>query len=82
MLGTWKNWTKKEIPLKYLTVSDHLDILGVKLFGNFIETRAKNGEILIKKINDLINTWKSGKIYAPLRQTNQYKYLCPIKNMV
>lgn len=50
MLGTWKNWTKKEIPLKYLTISDHLDILGVKLFGNFIETRAKNGEILIKKL--------------------------------
>ena len=65
MLGTWKNWTKKEIPLKYLTVSDHLDILGVKLFGNFIETRAKNGEILIKKINDLINVWKSGK-FMPL----------------
>ena len=47
MVETWKNWTKKQIPLKYLTVSDHLDILGVKLFGNFIETRAKNEEILI-----------------------------------
>ena len=50
MLGTWKNWMKREIPLKYITVSDHLDILGVKLFGNFIETKAKNGEILIKKL--------------------------------
>merc|ERR1712098_273433 len=39
--------------------------LGVKLFGNFIETSAKNGEILIKKINDLINVWKSGK-FMPL----------------
>ena len=65
MLGTWKNLTKKQIPLKYLTISDHLDILGVKLFGNFIKTRARNGEILIKKVNDLINLWKSGK-FMPL----------------
>ena len=49
MLGSWKNWMKEKIPLKFLTVSEHLDILGVKLFGNFIETRAKNGEILILK---------------------------------
>merc|ERR1712240_411073 len=43
LLGTWRNWTKNQIPLKYLTISDHLGILGVKLFGNFIEMRAKNG---------------------------------------
>ena len=56
---------KKDIPLKYLTISEHLDILGVKLFANFNQTRTKNGEILIKKISDLINSWKSGK-FMPL----------------
>ena len=63
--GDLEKLDQKQIPLKYLTISEHLDILGVKLFGNFIETRAKNGEILIKKVNDLINLWKSGK-FMPL----------------
>ena len=65
LLGSWKKWSKKDVPLKYLTISEHLDILGVKLFANFNQTRTKNGEILIKKINDLINIWKSGK-FMPL----------------
>lgn len=75
MLGSWKNWSKNKTPLKYLTISEHLDILGVKIFANFIKTRAKNGEILIKKFNDLINTWKSGK-FMPLldRQTSINTY--------
>ena len=64
-IGSWKNWTIREIPLKYLTILEHLDILGVKLFANFNQTRSKNGEILMKKINNLINGWKSGK-FMPL----------------
>ena len=39
--------------------------LGVNLFASFNQTRTKNSEILIKKINDLINSWKSGK-FMPL----------------
>ena len=48
LLGPWTRLTKKEIPLKYLTKSDFLDILGVKLYANFIQTRKFNGEILIE----------------------------------
>ena len=65
LLGAWKNWTKKEVPLNYLTISEFLDILGVKLFANFNQTRNVNGEILIKKVSDLINAWKPGK-FMPL----------------
>ena len=38
LLGAWKKWSKKDIPLKYLTISEFLDILGVKLFANFNQT--------------------------------------------
>ena len=32
-LGDWKEWLNQEtVPLPFLLVSDHLDILGVKIF--------------------------------------------------
>ena len=48
LLGDWKKWTKKEVPLDYSSKSEFLDILGVQLFANFTQTRTINGEILVK----------------------------------
>ena len=42
-----------------------MDILGVKLYARYASTRAENGEILVKKVSDIINRWKSGK-FLPL----------------
>ena len=65
-LGKWKSSLKqKDIPLPYLQLTDSLDYLGCKLFASYQTTRNENGKLLMKKINDLICSWKSGK-FLPL----------------
>ena len=56
---------KKDVPLNYLSLSEVLDILGLKLFAKYTSTRAGNGKILIKKVSEIINKWISGK-FMPL----------------
>ena len=61
-LGKWKSSLKqKDIPLPYLQLTESLDFLGCKLFSTYQTTTNENGRILIKKINDMISSWKSGK---------------------
>ena len=55
----------EDIPLPYLKLTDHLDYLGCTLYANYCATRRENGEILKKKVKDLIGSWKSGK-FLPL----------------
>ena len=65
-LGRWKGTLQQEdIPLPYLKLTDHLDYLGCILYANYCATRRENGEILKKKVKDLIGSWKSGK-FLPL----------------
>ena len=65
-LGKWKRILKQEdIPLPYLQLTDSLDYLGCKLFSSYHATKNENGIMLVKKINDLIGSWKSGK-FLPL----------------
>ena len=75
LLGNWNNGSKDNIPLPYLDKSEFLDILGVKLFAKFSTTRSENGKILIKKVSNTIDKWKSGK-FLPLtdrpKSTNTY----------
>ena len=65
-LGRWKGTLQQEdIPLPYLKLTDHLDFLGCKLYANYSASRRENGEILKKKVKDLIGFWKTGK-FLPL----------------
>ena len=63
-MGEWKKWSQEEIPLNFLTKSDFLDMLGVKIYSNYTETRQKNGEMLVKGVKETIDRWKSGKFMA------------------
>ena len=65
LLGEWRKWHQKDIPLNYLSKSEIIDMLGVKLYYNYTKTRQENGVIAIDKVKKKINTWKSGK-YLPL----------------
>ena len=65
-LGRWKGvLTQEDIPLPYLKLTEHLDYLGCKLFANFPTTRKENGQILKKKVQDQVGSWKAGK-FLPL----------------
>ena len=61
LLGSWKNWSQDNIPLPFLTKSNYLDMLGVKLFNNYSTTKKENGEIIVSTIKNICDRWKSGK---------------------
>ena len=42
-LGRWKGTlTMEDLPVKYILISEHLDMVGVKLKASFIQTRKVN----------------------------------------
>ena len=52
---------KADIPVPYIVLSNHLDMVGVKLCANYRETRSTNGDELQDKVKKVIGPWKSGK---------------------
>ena len=67
-LGRWRGTLQQEdIPLPYIKLSDHLDMVGVLLKSSFIKTRKANCDELIEKFGKIIGPWKSGK-FMPLSQ--------------
>ena len=66
LLGKWIGIVKQnDIPLNFLKISDHMDMLGVKLYAKYVTTRQQNGEDLIKIVKNKIDLWKTGK-FVPL----------------
>ena len=44
-----------------MTLSDHLDMVGVTLMASWTKTRKVNGDALQLKVKNTINPWKAGK---------------------
>ena len=67
-LGRWKTTLKQEeIPCDYMTLSDHLDMVGVTLKASWAKTRKANGDALQLKVKNTVNPWKAGK-FLPITQ--------------
>ena len=63
-LGDWKVWLNQNtVPLPFLVVSDHLEILGVKIFEAWLTTRQTAGTELKQKIQRIRDTWRGGRFY-------------------
>ena len=61
-LGRWKGTlTKEDLPVNYIVMSDHLDMVGVQLKASFIQTRKDNCDKLQEKVQNVIRPWKGGK---------------------
>ena len=61
-LGRWRATLKQEdIPCQYMTITDHLEMVGCDLRATWSQTKKANGDILQKKIQQMTNSWKSGK---------------------
>ena len=68
LLGRWKGVLHHEdLPIKYITISEHLDMVGVQLTANYSSTRKLNGDKLQEKVKNIIGPWKGGKL-MPLTQ--------------
>ena len=62
-LGKWRrNLKQDEIPCDYMTISDHLDMMGVTLMATWSKTRKSNGDALQTSIKNIVGTWKTQKV--------------------
>ena len=50
-----------------MTLSDHLDMVGVTLMATWAKTRKVNGDAIQSKVKNTIGPWKAGK-FLPLTQ--------------
>ena len=67
-LGRWRTSLKQaDIPCDYMTLSDHLDMVGVTLMATWQQTRKINGDALQLKIKNTVGPWKAGK-FMPITQ--------------
>ena len=67
-LGRWKGVLRQEdLPVKYITISNHLDMVGVQLTATFSNTRQLNGDKVQEKVKNVLGTWRGGK-FMPLVQ--------------
>ena len=75
-LARWRGTLQQEdIPCPYMSISDHLEMLGVELRATWSQTRKANGDISQTRVGDTIRQWKSGKfMHMNLRSwsINQY----------
>ena len=61
-LAKWRGTLKQEdIPFPFMTISDHLEMVGVELRATWAQTRKVNGDIIQSRVGNTIKRWKSGK---------------------
>ena len=61
-LGRWKGTLKQEdLPVNYVVLSDHLDMIGVELRASHVQTRKHNGDLIQERARSTINPWRGGK---------------------
>ena len=75
-LARWRGTLQQEdIPCQYMTISDHLDMVGVELRATWSQTRRANGDIVQGRVSSTCRQWKSGKfMHLSMRSwsLNQY----------
>ena len=65
-LGRWKGTlTIEDLPVNYIKISEHLDMVGVKLQASYQKTRKINCDELLTKVQNITGAWKGGK-FMPL----------------
>ena len=61
-LAKWRGTLQQEdIPCPYMTISDHLEMIGVELRSSWTQTRKANGDVLQSRAENTTRQWKSGK---------------------
>ena len=78
-LARWRGTLQQEdIPCRYMTISDHLEMLGVELRATWTQTRKANGDISQGRIGNTIRQWKAGKfMHLSLRSWSINQYCLP-----
>ena len=67
-LGRWRGTLQQEdIPLPYILLSEHLDMVGVVLKATYTQTKKTNCDELLERFSSILGSWKGGK-FMPLTQ--------------
>ena len=67
-LGRWKGTLQQEnLPVNYIVISDHLDMVGVQLKATYTQTRKTSCDTLQDKVSNVVGPWRGGK-FMPLTQ--------------
>ena len=65
-LGRWRGTLQQEdLPVRYIVMSEHLDMVGVKLMATAQKTRKINCDELQDRVQKTIGPWRGGK-FMPL----------------
>ena len=75
-LARWRGTLEQsDIPCNYMTISEHLDMLGVELRATWVQTRKVNGDEVQKRVDNTTRQWKSGKyMHLSLRSWSLNSY--------
>ena len=61
-LARWRGTLEQtDIPCPYMSLSDHLDMVGVELRATWSQTKKANGDIVQTRVNNTCKMWKTGK---------------------
>ena len=61
-MGRWRGTlTHEDLPCKFFSLSDHLDMLGVTTKATYMGTRKVNGDELQDRMKNTLGPWKAGK---------------------
>ena len=77
-LGRWRGTLQQEdLPVNYVAISEHLDMVGVQLKATFTQTRKMNGDALQDKVSKVVGPWKGGKFMSlTMRPFSLNTYCC------
>ena len=65
LLGGWRRLQQNDIPVPYIKIADHLDMLGIILMETYNKTRKSNGEETERKLRLKLGPWRDGR-FMPL----------------
>ena len=77
-LGRWRGSLQQEdLPVQYVVLSEHLDMVGVQLKATYTQSRKVNCDSLLEKVSNIVGSWKGGK-FMPLtmRPSSLNTYCC------
>ena len=77
-LARWRGTLQQEdIPCPYMSISDHLEMLGVELTATWSQTRKANGDICQTRVGNTIRQWKTPFMHLNHRSWSLNQYCLP-----
>ena len=76
-LGQWKGTlTQEDLPVDYIVLSDHLDMVGVQLMASYQKTRKSNCDDLQIKVQHIVGSWRGGKFMPLTNRPHSLNMFC------